>query len=177
MQKILLLIIPVFMLTSCISPKSTPTGVGKVELEKYAGLWYEIGSFPASFQKGCHCTTAEYQLIGKSWIRVINRCRRNAVDGKESSIRGRAYPVEGSNNTKLKVQFFWPFRGDYHIILLAEDYSWAVVTSGSKYLWILSRTPEMSENLFENLTIKLTDMGYEMSRLQKTVQNCNQAKK
>jgi hypothetical protein len=49
------------------------------------------------------------------------------LNGKESGIKGRAYPVEGSNNTKLKVQFFWPFRGDYHIIMLAEDYSWAVV--------------------------------------------------
>jgi apolipoprotein D and lipocalin family protein len=72
----------------------------------------------------------------------------------------------------LKVQFFWPFRGDYDIIMLAEDYSWAVVTSGKKYLWILSRTPEMDEKLFEELTIKLNAEGYDMSRLQRTVQAC-----
>jgi apolipoprotein D and lipocalin family protein len=160
-------------LGSCRATIDVPTQAGSVDLQKYAGLWYEIASFPASFQKGCHCTTAEYHLTEKTWVRVINRCRRNSVDGKESGIKGRAYPVDGSNNTKLKVQFFWPFRGDYHIIMLAEDYSWAVVTSGSKYLWILSRTPEMDEQLFEELTIKLIAEGYDMSRLQRTVQGCN----
>ncbi|MBE0662161.1 MAG: lipocalin family protein [Bacteroidales bacterium] len=172
MFRSLSLIVVVILSSSCMSSKSTPTKVGNVDLEKYAGIWYELASFPASFQKGCHCTTAEYQLTEKSYIRVINRCRRKAVDGKESGIRGRAYPVEGSNNTKLKVQFFWPFRGDYDIIMLAEDYSWAVVTSGKKYLWILSRTPEMDEKLFEELTIKLSAEGYDMSRLQRTVQAC-----
>ncbi|MFU8842940.1 MAG: lipocalin family protein [Bacteroidales bacterium] len=172
MSRITLVVVVSLIFTSCMSPKSTPTQVGKVDLAKYAGLWYEIGSFPASFQKGCHCTTAEYLVTGKSWIRVINRCRRNAIDGKESGIRGRAYPVEGSNNTKLKVQFFWPFRGDYHIIMLAEDYSWAVVTSGSKYLWILSRQTEMDKSLLNSLISKLTSQGYDMSRLQMTVQEC-----
>jgi len=165
--------IVVFLFPSCMSSKITPTQAGSVDLEKYAGIWYEIASFPASFQKDCHCTTAEYQLTGKSYIRVINRCRRKAVDGKESGIKGRAYPVNGSNNTKLKVQFFWPFRGDYHIIMLAEDYSWAVVVSGQKYLWILSRVPQMDEKLFQEITIKLSDYGYDMSRLQRTVQACN----
>jgi len=172
MLRVLSIIITVTMFTSCMTPKSTPTNVGEVDLEKYAGLWYEIASFPASFQKGCHCTTAEYQLTGKRWIRVINNCRRNSVDGKESGIKGRAYPVDGSNNTKLKVQFFWPFRGDYNIIMLAEDYSWAVVTSGKKYLWILNRTPEMDEKLFEEITIKLRAEGYDMGRLQHTLQAC-----
>jgi apolipoprotein D and lipocalin family protein len=172
MFRTITIIITAFMFTSCMSQKSSPTQVGSVDLEKYAGLWYEIASFPASFQKGCHCTTAEYQVTGKSWIRVINSCRRNSIDGKKSGIRGRAYPVQGSNNTKLKVQFFWPFRGDYHIIMLDEDYAWAVVISGSKYLWVLNRTPEMDEKLFEELTIKLTAEGYDMSRLQRTVQAC-----
>lgn len=161
------------MLTSCFSSKSTPTQVGSVDLEKYAGLWYEIASFPASFQKGCHCTTAEYQLTGKKYIRVINRCRRNAVDGKQSGITGRAYPVSGSNNTKLRVQFFWPFRGDYDIIMLADDYSWAVVSSGSKYLWILSRTPKLDEEIIRGLLSKLSAAGYDINRLQMTEQQCD----
>lgn len=172
MLRNLFVIIVVILFTSCMSSKSTPTQVGSVDLEKYAGTWYEIGSFPASFQKGCHCTTAEYQLTGKNWIRVINRCRRGAVDGKLSMIKGRAYIVQGSNNTKLRVQFFWPFRGDYHIIMLAEDYSWAVVASGSKYLWILSRTPRMDEQLFGEIAIKLIAQGYDINRLQKTIQLC-----
>lgn len=168
-----LFIAVVVLFSSCMTSKSTPTQVGNVNLEKYAGLWYEIASFPASFQEGCKCTTAEYQITEKGWVRVINSCRRDAVDGKLSVAKGRAFPVEGSNNTKLKVQFFWPFRGDYHIIMLAEDYSWAVVVSGQKYLWILNRAPQMDEKLFNEITIKLSADGYDMSRLQRTVQACN----
>ncbi len=158
------------MLSGCSLSGSSPTMVGNVNLERYSGLWYEIGSFPASFQRGCYCTTAEYLITGKDYIRVINRCRR---DGRLSQVRGKAFPVPGSNNTRLKVQFFWPFRGDYNIIMLAADYSWSVVSSGDKYLWILSRTPVMNEDLFSELTTKLTEMGYDMTRLKRTVQNCN----
>ncbi len=161
------------ILGSCHASPETPTNVGSVDLEKYTGRWYEIASFPASFQKGCHCTTAEYQLTGKKYIRVINRCRRNAVDGKASGITGRAYPVKGSNNTKLKVQFFWPFRGDYHIIILAPDYSYAVVASGKNYLWILSRSATIPDSLYQELTDKLSVMGFDINRLQRTAQNCD----
>lgn len=155
-----------------MSYQKTPTRAGSVDLEKYAGKWYEIASFPASFQKGCHCTTAEYLITGKKYIRVINRCRRNSVNGKASGITGRAYPVEGSRNTRLRVQFFWPFRGDYNIEMLAPDYSWAVVTSGKKYLWILSRTPKMDEDVFGEISARLTDLGFDLSPLQRTVQEC-----
>jgi len=159
-------------LTACMSSQKTPTKAGRVDLEKYAGKWYEIASFPASFQKGCHCTTAEYILTTKRYIRVINHCRRNSVDGKASGITGRAYPVEGSHNTRLRVQFFWPFRGDYNIEMLAPDYSWAVVTSGRKYLWILSRTPQMEEGLFGEITTRLSEQGYDLAPLQRTPQDC-----
>ncbi len=161
------------MFTSCSNSQTSPTAVGEVDLEKYAGLWYDFASFPASFQKGCHCTTAEYLLTGKNYIRVINKCRRNSTDGKESGVRGRAYPVKGSNNTKLRVQFFWPFRADYDIIMLDKDYNWAVVSSGKKFLWVLSRSPELNEDVFQHITAKLRELGYDTERLQRTIHGCN----
>jgi apolipoprotein D and lipocalin family protein len=150
--------------------------VAQVDLQKYAGRWYEIASYPTGFQKGCRCTTAEYELIpGRKYLGVVNRCIRFR-DGrsKVSTVRGRAFVVEGSGNAKLKVQFFWPFRGDYHIIGLAGDYAWAVVGHpGRKYLWILSRESYMPTDTYKQILSLVREKGYDPRILQKTPQICD----
>lgn len=173
MKNKLFLIIMAGLMMGCSAPRSTPTSVGSVELEKYAGLWYDIASFPMRFQKGCHCTTAEYTLNPKGYVKVENSCRKNGYDGKKSGIKGKAYAVEGSKNTKLKVQFFWPFKGDYWIVRLEKDYKWAVVSApGKDYLWILSRTPKMDDTLFDEIIDDLKNDGYDVDRLVKVPQEC-----
>jgi len=156
---------------SCQSPASDLEAVPFVDLNRYAGKWYDIASFPQRFQKGCHRTTAEYSLSDKGFVIVENRCNKDSLNGKESYIKGKAFVVPGTNNAKLKVQFFWPFKGDYWVIDLAEDYSYAVVSEpGKKYLWILSRTPVMDENIYKQITDKLLAKGFDLSKLKKTVQ-------
>jgi len=147
--------------------------VESVDLNRYAGKWYEIASFPQRFQKGCHCTFAEYTVTDKGYVKVFNSCRRDSVSGKLSSITGKAFPVKGSNNSKLKVQFFWPFRGNYWIIELDENYSYAVVGDpGRNYLWILSRTKTMDDATYQMLLQRITEKGFDVTRLNKTVQTC-----
>ena len=161
-----------FFLLSSRSSSQPLTTVPKVDLERYAGKWYEIASYPQTFQKGCHCTTAEYTLSTKGYVIVENRCNRDSITGKASYIKGKAFPVKNSGNAKLKVQFFWPFRADYWIIGLPDDYSYAVVSHPSrKYLWILSREPLMKDETFQLITKRLKEQGFDLSRLQKTVQS------
>ncbi|MDT8309196.1 MAG: lipocalin family protein, partial [Bacteroidales bacterium] len=114
------------------------------------------------------CTTAEYrESDNKKYIEVINRCRRDSTTGNPSMIKGKAFPVKNSGNSKLKVQFFWPFRAPYWIIDLADDYSWSVVSGPSKkYLWILSRTPEMDESTYQKILRNLEDRGFDTEKLQ-----------
>jgi apolipoprotein D and lipocalin family protein len=146
--------------------------VPSVDLQKYMGKWYEISSFPQNFQKGCNCTTAEYSM-GNDYVRVVNTCRKDSPDGKISQAKGKAFVVKGSNNAKLRVQFFWPFRGDYWIIDLAADYSYAVVGDPSrKYLWILSRTPQMAEGLYQEIVLRCVEKGFDVNKLVKTDQTC-----
>ena len=157
----------------CNSKQLPLETVASVDLEKYAGKWYEIALFPNSFEKGCHCTTAEYRLTDKNYVRVINSCNENAVDGKRKTANGKAFVVKGSNNAKLKVQFFWPFRGDYWIIGLADDYSWALVGDpGRKYLWVLGRTSSMDETTYQSIVEIAKSKGFDTSKLVKTVQAC-----
>ncbi len=166
----LTILISLFGCKSVAQPLET---VDQVDLNKYAGKWYEIASYPNRFQKGCHCTTAEYTTTGKKFIRVENQCRRDSPQGKLSKIRGKAFTVPGSGNAKLKVQFFWPFRGDYWIIDLAKDYHYAVVSNQSrKYLWILCREPVMDDSTFSTILQRITQKGFDPEQLRKTDQSC-----
>ncbi len=145
--------------------------VPQVDLERYAGKWYEIASFPQRFQKGCQYTTATYTLSDKGYVIVENRCKKDGKGGKETGINGKAFIVKNSGNAKLKVQFFWPFKGKYWIIDLADDYSYAVVSHPKKkYLWILSRTPQLNQEFYERILSRLKEKGFDLSKLEKTVQ-------
>lgn len=154
------------MCTNSSSVKSVPY----VDLNKYTGKWYEIASFPQRFQKGCHNTTATYSMSDEGYVIVENRCNKDSVKGPESYIKGKAFIVPNTGNAQLKVQFFWPFRGKYWIIDLADDYSYAVVGHpNKKYLWILSRDNTMEEPLYENILLRLDTMGFDTTQLNKTV--------
>lgn len=149
--------------------KSKPTSANEVDIEKYAGKWYEIARYPNSFERNCDYATATYSL-NKKHIRVFNQCRK--ADGTKSDIKGKAFPVKGSNNTKLKVQFFWPFRAGYWIIAVDNDYQWALVGSPSKrYFWILAREPKLAPDLIESLKKIMKSHGYFPNRLYFTKQD------
>jgi len=145
--------------------------VAHVDLSRYVGTWYEIAHFPQSFQRGCTATTATYTLRDDGDLDVLNRCREDSLDGKEKSALGRARVVDGTTNAKLEVSFFRPLWGDYWIIELADDYSYAVIGHPSRdYLWILARTPTMAEATFQGIVARLQAKGYETSRLVRTLQ-------
>ena len=141
-----------------------------VDLEKYSGEWFEIASFPQSFQRGCTCTKATYSANEDGTINVENTCNIPAK-GTTKTSKAKAFVEEGSGNAKLKVQFFWPFKGKYWIIDLAKDYSYAVVGHPNRnYLWILSRTPKMDDGTYQKLVTSVTEKGFDVSKLEKTIQ-------
>jgi len=151
--------------------ESPLTVVDTVDVNRYLGKWYEIASYPAWFQKGCTGTTAEYSLLPDGKIQVINRCHKDSLEGPLKESKGKAEVVDTATNAKLKVWFFWPFKGNYWIIDLNPDYQWAVVGEPSrKYLWILSRTPTMDEAVYQGILKQLSQKGYDPDKLRRTDQ-------
>ena len=145
--------------------------VESVNLDRYLGTWYEIASYPAWFQKNCTAVKAEYSLRDDGLISVVNSCRKSTLDGKLKKSEGKAKIVNPESKAKLKVSFFGPFWGPYWIIDLDPDYEWAVVgVPNRRYLWILSRTPEMDEKTYAGILDRLVNQGYDSARLQKTLQ-------
>lgn len=151
--------------------KADPPTVASVDLDRYDGLWYEIARYPNGFQKDCEGVTAEYTQRADGKITVVNTCRL----GNERDAEGVATVVEGSNGAKLKVQFApeWvPFAaGDYWILHLEPDYSAALVGAPSgKYLWILARDPQISDELLAKIKQKAAALGYNAAALKLTQQ-------
>lgn len=144
--------------------------VAQVDLSRYLGTWYEIASFPQSFQRGCTATTATYRLRPDGDIDVLNRCRKDTVDGEEKASQGRARVVDPDTRAKLEVSFFRPFWGDYWIVDLADDYSYAVVGHPSRdYLWILARTASIDGATYAGVVARLQARGYDTGRLVRTI--------
>lgn len=155
--------------------------VPAVDLSRYAGQWFEIARLPNRFQKKCvGDVTANYTVLNDKQLKVVNQCRKES--GETTSVEGRARLASKEGpNTKLKVRFapsflsFLPFVwGDYWIMELAPDYSYAVIGEpGRKYLWILSRTPQMDGTILQELTERAAAQGYDVSRLIKTKQTAS----
>ncbi len=143
--------------------------VPHVDLNRYLGKWFEIAHLPARFQEGCSETTATYSLLPDGKVSVLNECTRN---GKVERAKGKAKVVDKTTGAKLRVTFFWPFYGDYWIIKLGNDYEYAVVgTPNRKYLWILSRTPQMEGKLYSQILDFVKSKGFSVGNLVKTSHN------
>jgi apolipoprotein D and lipocalin family protein len=145
--------------------------VAALDLNRYSGTWYEIASIPQRFQRGCFATQATYTPKANGVVEVFNQCRKGALDGKVSRIRGKAWRPDRKEPGKLRVQFFWPFSAKYWVIDLGENYEYAVVGHPNRgYLWILSRTPTMDERLYDELLARAKDLDFDISRVEKTPQ-------
>ncbi|MFM1932806.1 MAG: hypothetical protein RL226_2109 [Bacteroidota bacterium] len=159
-----------FLLAACNSAEKLPT-VKEVDLQKYAGKWYEIARLPNRFEKGLSCVTAEYTIHPNNIV-VLNSGINEKGELEEST--GSASQPDPAKPGELRVSFFWPFSSDYLILELASDYSVALVGSSSKdYLWLLSRTPELPNArsaIFLETAVKL---GYDLEKLEWIKQDCN----
>ncbi len=158
------------------SEKSEPATVSKVDLQKYAGTWYEIAKIPNRFQKSCaKNTTATYKLREDGKIDVINKCIED--NGEVNEADGIAKVADGKTNSKLEVSFvsilgFHLFWGDYWIIGLDDNYRYAVVgTPTRKYGWILSRTKKLSEDDLQKIFSILREQAYDPNKFIMTKQD------
>lgn len=156
----LILCAATFLGAGCAGPRTPLPTVEAVDLERYAGLWYEIAHLPNRFQAKCVSDTrATYAREGER-ISVLNECRTEG--GSFDSARGIARVVEGSGNAKLRVSFFRPFHGDYWILALDPDYRWVLVGEPARrYAWILARTPQLDADIRETLFARAATLGFD----------------
>ena len=148
-----------------------PRAVDQVDIRQYAGKWHEIAHLPMYFQRKCIANiTAQYSVNADQTIGVLNSCR--TANGEIISSEGVAYS-QNKGNSKLKVSFLptglrWiPFsRGDYWVLRVDPEYKVALVGGPShKYLWILSREPQLDEATYQSYLETAKHYGYDVTKL------------
>ena len=167
------ILILTFAIFSCRGNQPTidKTTVTELDLNRYAGTWYEIARFPHRFEKDLTAVTATYKVLDNGKIEVTNTGFKGTPDGPRKQVVGKAKQPDPEKPGQLKVSFFLFFYADYNVLELDSAYQWVVVGSKTAdYLWILSRTPEIPDSLFRQLTVKAQKRGYKIDKLIKVPQ-------
>ena len=164
-MRLLVIGIVMVLLSGCLGLPKGVHPVREFDLEQYLGKWYEIARLDHSFERGLDRVTAEYSLREDGGIRVINK-GFSITSNKWKQVEGKAYFVEGPNMGHLKVSFFGPFYGSYVVFDLDKEYQYAFVSGANKsYLWLLARTPTVSEGLINQFVETAIDLGFETDSL------------
>jgi apolipoprotein D and lipocalin family protein len=167
MKKIVNLIFSMLaVFTGCVKKPKNVKAVDNFKIGKYLGKWYEIARLDHSFERGLTRVTAEYSLRDDGGVAVLNR-GYSAEEKAWKEVRGKAYFVKGADAGYLKVSFFGPFYGSYIVFGLDhQNYSYSLVCGPTKsYLWILSRSPNLRQEIKEELTSQAASAGFDTSKL------------
>jgi apolipoprotein D and lipocalin family protein len=161
-----LTILACLTLSGCLGMPEKVQPVSDFQLNRYLGQWHEIARLDHSFERGLEKVTAEYSMREDGGVSVVNR-GFSTEDNEWSEATGKAYFVDNSEQGYLKVSFFGPFYGSYVVFELdKENYQYAFVSGPDlSYLWLLSRTPEVSEAIIADFIEKSQSLGFDTSKL------------
>lgn len=160
-----LLIAAIGLLSACTGIPEGVEPIDDFELKRYLGQWYEIARLDHSFERGLSQVTANYSLRDDGGVKVLNR-GYDAQKAQWQSSEGKAYFVGAPDVGHLKVSFFGPFYGSYIIFELDEDYRYSMVSGPERsYLWLLSRTPTVSDAVRQDFIARAGALGFDTSAL------------
>lgn len=161
MKKMITLSVLLCLLTGCSKLTVDNSVVASFDLNRFLGSWYEIARFDHRFERGMEQTKANYVLREDGKVDVLNTGMK---DGEFSEAKGVAKLTD--TPALLRVSFWGPFYSDYRIMLLDDNYQYALIGSGSDdYLWILSRTPQISDALKSKILAEAQRRGYDTNKL------------
>lgn len=125
-----------------------PKTVSALDLPSYMGTWYQIAVTVPDYQGNCACVTSSYTANDDNTIAVTNSCRKGAPDGELDIVNGTMTPTSDPGKLNMKYENFNMPMSNYWVVAVADDYSWAIVTTPLRFpIWVLSRTPTMDDAL------------------------------
>jgi len=142
-----------------------------VDLDRFMGRWYVIANIPTFIEKTAHNATEDYAMNEDGSIATTFSFNDGSFDGKRKTYRPTGY-VSEQDNSLWGMQFIWPFKAEFVIAYLSDDYQHTIIARSARdYLWIMSRQPEISETDYQQLVLLCKTMGYDISKIQKVPQN------
>jgi apolipoprotein D and lipocalin family protein len=161
----IIVVLSLAALTGCRSLTPIPT-VAALDLERFMGDWFVIASIPTMFEKDAYNAVETYRLDDDGTVQTTFRFNKGSSNGPEKVYRSRAYVVDKETNAHWGMQFVWPFKAEYRVIYLAEDYSLTMIGRSKRdYVWIMAREPSIPGADYENLLHLLENYGYDTRKV------------
>lgn len=140
----------------------------KVDLARFMGPWRVIAAIPASLERNAYDAVESYAMNPDGSIATTYTFREGAFDGKPKRYTPRGFVVDKVDNSTWGMRFIWPFKAEYLISYLKEDYSVTIIARSKRdYVWIMARTPSIAEEEYERLVAMVKGWGYDTSRLRR----------
>jgi apolipoprotein D and lipocalin family protein len=154
----------------CGSAPTIPT-VDRLDLKRFMGDWYVIASIPTVFEKEAFNAIESYRLDANGSVETTFRFNKGGFDGPEKVYTSRAFVIDTDSNAHWGMQFVWPFKAEYRVVFLAEDYSRTIIGRSKRdYVWIMARTPAIPDAEYARLLALLESYGYDIREVQKVPQ-------
>jgi apolipoprotein D and lipocalin family protein len=160
------------LLTACAAAPRPPIRVvPHVDLQRFMGDWYVIANIPTFVEKGAHNAVESYRLDADGTIATTFTFREGGFEGAPKRYQPRGFVLDTETNAVWGMQFIWPFRGDFRILFLNDDYTQTVIGREKRdYVWIMARQPAIPEPDYQRIVELLAREGYDTSRIRKVPQ-------
>jgi apolipoprotein D and lipocalin family protein len=154
------------LLAACRSSHPPLTTEAKVDLARFMGDWYVIANIPTSLERGAHNAIESYRLDADGSIPTTFTFRKNAFDGELKRYCPRGFVRDTASNATWGMQFLWPIKADYRIVYVSPDYQHTIIGREKRdNVWIMARTPRVSDAELEELRARVAKEGYDMTQL------------
>lgn len=167
MHRNLLLALAAMLMAACQSQQHPPLALADpVDIPRFMGDWYVIAVIPTPFEREAYNAIESYRYADAGYVDTRFTYNKGDFDGPEKTLKAKGYVREGSNGAVWGMQFVWPFRADYRVMYLSEDYSVTIIGRQARdYLWIMARTPSLPEDQLASLLEFCEEQGYDLSAL------------
>jgi apolipoprotein D and lipocalin family protein len=168
--KAILLPLTLILISGCQTLKPIHT-VEYVDLNRFMGDWYVIANIPTFIEKDAYNAIESYRLDDDGTVAATFRFNKGSLDGPLKEYHPRGFITDNKSNAVWGMQFVWPFKAEYRIIFLSDDYSRTVIGRSKRdYVWIMAREPAISDEEYDAILGFLQEQGYDIKRLQKVPQ-------
>ena len=159
------------LLSGCAAKLPPLKTVASVDIQRFMGDWYVIANIPTWIEKEAHNAVESYRLDEDGTIATTFTFRKGNFDGPLKTYKPRGFIVDKTDNAEWRMQFMWPFKSEYLITYLNENYTRTIIARNKRdYVWIMARTPAIPEEDYAALVAELGRQGYDTSLLQKVPQ-------
>jgi apolipoprotein D and lipocalin family protein len=171
-NKVLLGTFMTLYLNACNAGNEELATVEHVDLERFMGPWYVIANIPTFLEKGAHNAVETYALNDDGTIATTFTFRKNGFDGKQKEYHPKGFVLDPHSNARWGMRFVWPIKADYRIVWLDDDYTMTVIARQDRdYVWIMARTPTISEYDYDELLTFVESIGYDIALVERVPQD------